>query len=494
MGLIARHETKKTVQDLPTRIGEWANPADAQRFGLTQNQMVTAAVHGAILGSPVAKARSTWIDEKGKHSTAEIAVRTLSSVLRSQGGLQVGNRVTLGTPDPAMRFISDWTVGVRCTGESAVLSVPSCRTQDDQIPNKDALNKVRARIARTLLDGPDLTRHHGPPNFDALVAPASLPHSQSVFSKDFLAPLPACLRDRGCTVPLPAGSASSLADAIDATRMPQFAPVEPYCRMVDLGGGGSGWARLSLIESKRDGDQLVIEIVDSPSASIGPGGHARLVRAVLATLHSLSVRIRESSPAAAAALDSFVDECEAESAPAELFKELVPLWDKDTPAPAIRTGSDAAVPVGIVFRTSAESLLDLLVTAQRWLLVRQRTWSKGVFKSTREKNRFYTARRPSILKEGGSLRPYIRYGDLPDTEMSSAISTSGDLAWYWELGLRSAPSDQGHTFSLLVDGLSIADGYLAYGPEVAWAFRAFCWLLQAADPGADIDTITVRVP
>ena len=185
---------------------------------------------------------------------------------------------------------------------------------------------------------------------------------------------------------------------------------------------------------------------------------------------------------------------EAGNATPDRATRFVAIWDKETAAPVIRVKAGMRLPIAITFATSADGMLDLLIDAERWLLVRQRTWAKGFRRASRDKSRIFTSRRPMVLSSEDRIQPYLRYGDAHAPDLSKYVTTEGGSTWYWELSLRSKRDGATRSGALVVSGLSTADGFLAYGPEMASALRGFCWLLQAKDPGAQIRTVYLDLP
>ena len=152
------------------------------------------------------------------------------------------------------------------------------------------------------------------------------------------------------------------------------------------------------------------------------------------------------------------------------------------------------VPIAIVIRTPSP-IATPLVALERSLLVRKRTWAKGVTKKGREQSRLVLSRRGCLVKnKDGELQSLLRYGahSIAAPERLASLPLD-DGAWYWEVTVELSAHNDHNELRLLVTGASTAEGYLAYGTEMLALLSAGVDFVQASDPTADIRSLWLPV-
>lgn len=497
MGIFAARATKRLIESDLAPTGNWLKlPSDWP--AVDRADLLTLAALHTLTQIDVEDATSTWAAAGGKVSTGEVAGKSLRSLLRVEGGVEGGCRFVLGAVDPVGGFAADWSLQATPEAAGVRLAVPSCRTREDALVNADLFAWVRSAHAQTLSDGPPLRLTDGPPRLDGLVESQALRaptlfHDASPFADDYVMPLPSAFRD-GVRIPVPATEREPLVTLLHACGLPvESGPgTDQGLCVVDLDGGRPGpAARLRLVGGLpgMDSDELVIELPQESEL-----GRRRTFRATVCLLWRIADRGRVVCPQTVQTLVGFLEDCGVDRSDPDRQAVFRPTWNPDLPLGVVPLRPGTSLPVALCVRGHGDSLMDCLAAAQTWLVVRERTWTRGMRAASRQNNRVYSMRRPAFLTRDGNRLPYLRYAHTGVADVETVVLTSADKMWFWECVLRSSVGADGVRESvLLVDGLSQTDGLLGYGAELLRLLGAFARLVQSAEPAAEIRTITLEL-
>lgn len=478
MGVIAKRTTARLMAPLEVRVGGWYERlADS---GLPDRQdLLAAACYQAVLGVDLSRATS---------STSYSALTTMRSLLQVRS-YPKGALIGCGAASPSGAFVCDWQIAMRLTDKGdATLTVGDARTLKGELVNSELFVEVREAVCSALADGPRIEIVEGAPDVSPLLRSSVLRQKsrlnsdESPFAGDWHIPPPSEFSTR--TLYLPDGGARALADAASACTIPGAVGEGSCLWRLDLSGGRQAHKASLSIVSGRAGDAVELELPDLAGSSVGA---QRTFRAVVSTLVWLAERTAAENPETGRALTEYVKSClDAWQRPdrRDLYQ---PVWDADTPAGVV--GTDVPLPVAVVFDAPGSSLFDFLRFAQSWLLARQRSPRR---EEGRGKDLWYAARRPVMHKTpDGKLLARLRYVKSPVTSpevLANGPERDGQTV-FWECSAGTFESAGRQKGFLAVRGLSQTDGQIGYGAELLALFQAFCWELQAAQPGKALSTI-----
>ncbi len=501
MGFLAKSGTNRATADQTVMIGGWLADVGAAFPMLQRGDLLTLATIKTLMGADLSKIVTTCHAGVGRRTDMQLQAFLRPALARATGGANGVTNIQLGTPAPrgSGTYYNDWAIHSRLTDDGAVtLSVPQYRTLGGKLENGQCLEQVRRALTATLsTDGVHLTLTEAPPSFDGLVTHEPLPKdkwgqrqgtepSKSPFNNDYLLPIPDAFHDRAI-IALPVDSRDVVLKLMGEDPYPAAAHDDDILMALALDGGRSGCtARLSLLDAA-GGPVLRLDLPEEATAA--PMWRHRTFRATLIALSRIARLAGPTNPEASDAIRVFIAECHVGADDPQRSLKLLPTWSESVPLEMVRSGG--RLPVGLVVRSGGPSCLTHLRDAQSWLVQTERTWSQpGLTQKSRDANRKYSVRHPAFLLDSdGKLTNVVRYGDGATGGYDSLWSTAGNPAWFWQTTMRSTETDSGWEATLLVNGLSQAQGILGYGVELLSFLRAFTRQVLAHDPHAEIRTI-----
>jgi hypothetical protein len=473
---IGKQVTRRATEGAAGSISGWFGAAHVELPELTISDLIGIAAHAAVLGQTTGKATSVALGQ-GKHSDGTLSANSFRSTIRSESGLaRNGASIELFAPDAFGAKYTDWQL--RGTPDEALtrveLEVPSFRTREKKIVNRDVLDAVRSRFGWVLANGADIDVTDSTEEFDRLVAPTVLEKGwgakPATFELDHLRDVPGWLTS-GHPMVMPAGSADALEAALRKL-------------------GDHPWALTTAVSMRvqRGSEQETSLIIEGPPTA-SPTARQRMFRVAARAMHSLAQSLGDQPAIEKAVrhyLDSAINGWVDGSAPLRLF------WDRDIPVPAVRLPLSDRFPVAVTVSGALGSVSgqSLLIDAAKRTVMFHRVWTTGLRAATREENTVNSVRRFVIAKaEPGKSSGWGRYTQTTDSRPQIEITNELNRAWWWETAVRSRDSGNGTVSrTMVVRGLSHAASQVLYGTELLTLMRGFVEAATAIDP-----TATVRV-
>lgn len=500
MGFLAKSGTNRATADQTVMIGGWLAEVGAAFPMLQRGDLLTLATIRTLMGADLSKIVTSCHAGVGRRTDMQLQALLRPALARATGGANGATQIQLGTTSPRQggTYHNDWAIHSSLTDDGTVtLSVPQYRTLAGKLENGPCLEQVRRALSVTLsTGGVQLTLTDAPPSFDGLVAHEPLPKdkwgqpqgtepSKSPFNNDYLLPIPDVFHD-GATIALPVDSRDVVLKLMGEDHYPAAAHGDDILVALALDGGRNGCtARLSLLDAAT-GPVLRLDLPEEGAAAAM--WRHRTFRATLIALSRIARLAGPTNPEASDAIQVFVAACHVGADDPQRSSKLVPTWSETVPLEVVRV--DARLPIGLVVRSGGPSCLTHLADAQSWLVQRERSSSSGLTQKSRDANRTYFVRYPAFLQDSdGKLTNVVRYCDAAPGGYDSLWSTSGKSVWFWQTTMRSTETDSGWEATLLVNGLSQAQGILGYGVELLSFLRAFTRQVLAHDPHAEISTI-----
>ena len=492
MGIIERAVSSKIsasrTQSQPCSIGPWMDRVIAEFPLLTRADAFNAALFRAIANVDPSDAESyfTFANEKRVQSSAA-SLRRRKVLLRADGSGPP--RITCGASGHGW-LTRDWTIEVQGKPGAAevVMAVPQHREVEGAVPNHKLLTATRGALGSVLANGElGIESHQGPPALEGAVEMGVAPPALDA-AADFYGPLPDAFCD-GATIPLPPSSSSAVRDAFVKDRFGRL--ISETEGQVSLGGGRSGEASLLLLAAHPEGPALRFRLIDE-----GPTSRQRTLRAGAGALDHLARGLHESAPDAEAAIVAFLDQCRAGRDRKERIGESAYVWNQKTSSGMVRHVPGLAIPVLVSVCSSVDSgvLTMAYLRAETWLLQRERSWTQGIRKQTRDEKRTYTMRGPGWVSNEKRVRNAFRYVETNPIRLGKHAGVGEDGLWFWEVAYRPEKSDDGFSrSSVVVNSIGRSGDVLYYGTELARFFAAFAAVVLEADPEAEFETIAIRV-
>ena len=485
MGVLAAHATNRITQG---QRALWSTPAIGSDALSPADLLYLMCVRVLSTIGDLKGVVTDWSGTTGKRTDVQRAMTSSSCILRLEGGIGKGCKFALGTVAPKGAFVADWVMSVTAAGSGDVsIEVPSYRTTDKKLVHGGILTAAREQILWSIGQDHTVEITDGPPAFERLMTVTALAKG-SPFAGDFVTALPPAFADK-MTISLGSGQNELL-----ASKFRQCGVVlrdHVINTEIDLAPGIEQDTRLALLESPT-GMWLRLSAPGINERSVV--GQQRAFRSFVRTLRFFAIQLEAGSPARTR-LDAALTELLQGSVAQDRIDDFVPLWNERLPSAAVPLARNTGLPLGLIVTSTAAMSFDQVVEAERGLLLRQRSWAKGLRQKTRDDTRTYSARRPAALssKDGG-MAPYLRYLSMAETDIERFFHVDVSHGWFWEVHFRKLPPVDGrHQCLLFADGLSTADGCLAYGPELMTLFRSWAAIILAKDPAARIQTISVRL-
>jgi hypothetical protein len=500
MGVVAKQfakqSTKRLIEPMTVPIGPWVDEACSKFPFLQRDEILNLRSLKTLFAIQVQYAQTSTLNVQGKARKSQINAASLQSLLRCEGGRKDGDCFTLGAcSNHSNQFFADWTLLIHVDSPaSARLAVTNCRTLDNNVPNADLLKEVRAAVAAGLLEAPNLALVEGIPDLNELITRGDLGRRsrgqhRSPFSNDFFLPMPASFHD-GASIELPAGGAGKCATWLERMHWPAMDQSDVVF-VADLSGGRP--VDSSTLSCISGGFHDVLQLSLPNLASASPVGKQRTFRAAMRLLRRIALAAdKDNESEIGSPITAFVDDCLTLWSQTPRNQHFEAVWKSDQDTDLVSLGKGRSMPVALhIDCADSVSLLDELMTAQAWLTVRERTWTKGLRVESQKANRQYTSRRPMFLEHEDKLLPYLRYVQTPDNRPDVVLRGKNAASWFWECKVRSKRNDGRVEGVLLVDALSQTEGVLGYGAELLTVFRSLAWKIGNADPSAEFQTVTL---
>lgn len=496
---IAKQKTNRLIEPIAAPIGPWIDVTASAFPFLERDEILTLRALNTLLEVDVGNAWTSTLNVKGTVSKSQVNATSIRSLLRCEGGLKSGERFALGTCTSVGSFVTDWAVSVRVDdSDSATLVVDSIRTRDNEVPNAKLLNEVRDAITANLLNPPALELVPGLPELNELVTRRKLPSAASLrrdaspFANDFFVPLPSVFHD-GARVELPRGAAEQCGAWLEAAHWPPTAAQVDAVWSADLSGGREVDSSALRFESTDDGDGIRFDLPNLETASAI--GRQRTLRAAVWVLRFLVIAAEKNQkPEIAHSLEAYLGDCLALWQDPLRNLKFDKAWPAEGVVDVVNLGSGRRMPIGLHIRCDESiSLFDELRTAQAWVTVRERTWTKGLRVESQRANRVYSCRRAMFLQQDDKMLPFLRYAQCSSNPIDVVLRGDATVPWFWECKLRTWKADGKVEALLIIDGLTQGDGIVAYGAELLTLLRAFAWKVARADASAEFQTLTLEL-
>ena len=480
MRMSSRRRRRRVAPGERLPVGDWIRSDDAVAVLDRGDRLAVAAQLAALRLNPDS---ATSQDQR--------------SVLRVHGGGdEQGPRFELGKVG-FERFDADWVVElVECRDQDCVgFSVAESGAPRGRRPNADLVAELREHVGAVVEAGPPVVLRPGVPVTRDLVRVSVLPVAafakvRSPFSSDYLVPPPPAF-EPGALVLFPHLPYDELRNLIVQLHLPILIEGEGGEEIVDLSGGRSDEVGFRLV-STSDGSGLQLRFAEESMSTIGLH---RTFRAALAVLVGLA-RLDQAHDAVVRRALAVVDDwTEAQHADVDV-DALTPTWNVRRSIDVVRLPLIADLPLAMSCTTRDVELVDTLLSAERWLTVRQRaSLDDPLDRATRSAAARSAAarpftRRPVLASKGrrGAVLT-LRYGCAVTNDLT-ILPKVDRPDWFWGVKLRSVALAGGRRRStLIVDGLSSSHGVLGYATELFALFHSFADLVRHRFPEVEFETL-----
>jgi Double zinc ribbon len=496
MGLVDKAVNKAVTgtrtKPFPLTVGTWPAEYQGTLSALQPHEILTLATYRALLAVDLGGCTSFYsLPGQKRVSMADEVKRSSVCVVRAESLAKPGDRITCGAPSPLLHFTSDWLLQALVESAAPAIDIVASRTLDNALVNYALLKRVRQTWATALTEGPGrVTLEPGLPDLTRLVTRQLAPKRfWSPFRHDYVLPIPDSFVD-GARVPLPEQGIEALPGVFAAQQLPPEGDGGDHVlASLSLSGGrpGSPPPRVTLARDER-GPAIVFELPDESTH-----GRQRTFRAALNVLRNVARLAAETAPDASKALSDWVEAGSATLRDPERVQSFRTYWSEAVAAGIVQLRPGMPLPIGLVVRSrDASSDMGRLLTAQNWLMAFQRTWARGLTQASRDSKRIYLRKGPAVLRINGKPTPFLRFAHSGAVTAPAFTFVDGSEGWYWETSLRSRDLEDGrHETVLFASGLSRAGDMLCYGAELMRLMATFGWLIQGADPDAEIQTLTL---
>ncbi len=482
MGFSSRQTAKKVVT---SRI-PWQPAPDDQDWVTTDGMrgfLATARI--LARASALGDVTSSWLEPR-KSTHAEIATTSLRSMLRVRLSGPSSVDVDLGAPSPFCKFQPDWLIRIAFDSATgcAELTTPAFRTRDNSLVNAPSYQVVKALIAEVVSIPPVVSIEPGPLDVEGTVRRLVLAPA-SPFKDDYLSPGPLSFT-HGCEVVVAEADAMAVRDALLGSLRAVSGSAYGADAAVDVAPGASTDALL-VMRINKESSKIQLHCPEF-EALTEPAKH-RIRRTFLRTLDKPGIgELSKIEPLNSACI-----------AWANVDGEAVPtswtsLASTTEPGVALEPTVGMKIPIGVrvgspepVASWSDRAILGM-AHAESSLLVRSRSWTRGLRAKAREENRILTQRRGAYLDSDATVWRYIHSSP---TQLSRyhGIGADFDPTAFWEVRCQpwQSPSGEGG-WSAWSSGLAVAHGQIAYGPEMLRLLQAW-GTIASRHPDATIETL-----
>lgn len=479
MSILARRANERLAAAEPAPVGTWPQQVLASAPFLTHSETLQLAALDTVLGKSGMRRHQVSTAGEGKQHQVGKMMSEQDGILRFEA-FGTASKLSFGTPAPDCLWISDWTL--KCSfadGAQAATSVPQYRTWNDDLANKQLLVDVRTRMTQALANGPDVVVTDGLPQFAALMttirrdstfSPLANDYGTAV-AKDFHAVIDLAVQPREVTAALTALSYHRITDTPSASFAMSPDGATSGVLHIEPGAGG--------------GTRLRFDPVTTPAIAA-----QRWQRRAVRLLFRLADQLGADS-AAGQSLRAFAARVDPVEVPMEQWSAL---WTDQVPTPQWQVQPGWLSPAAVLITgDSLPNSMDLAMVAAGSATVRRRTWARGLTKRAQQNSRSYSSRRPALLVDSDHQpMPYVRYVAHSDTRSGTTGLTDDTPAMFWEVGYRRTTVEGRDAIVLLISGLGITDGLVAYGDELLSFLDAYCRLAAFNVRGVQFRTVCLR--
>ena len=485
MGVIGKVATRGLVKAQPAPVGPWMDQLSQGYPLLDRKRSLGAALIRALVDLDVGKSTSSFLfDNEKKPAPAALALRAKQSVVR----IDVGTlRLRSGALGHGW-FTADWTLQVGDDGsQNTDIDVIQYRMLNDSVNNSKLLRDARTELSKALLNGPGhVSVTETGSQLEHLVEQAVLP-ATTTFAGDHLEPIPSTFVD-GARIPLPLDSVGTLREIMTgglfATTAGRHGGIG-----ISLDGGRGVACAIDLIEGEQPG--LVLRL-----APEGDMARQRTFRATMRHLGLLVLVLGRDGSDAVRPISEHLSRWSPDLNTPGRYKRFLPAYGDDHPVGSIVLRKGAALPLTVRIRTTINSddLDAYIKLAQTWLIRRERSWTIGLRKKSREEAMTYLMRGPSQVKVDGTKYQMVRYGDTSAQAFEHGVLSDDTTPWFWQVNFLHQPLPDGRReVTLATSSLSRTDNILCYGQELARLLGAFEWLVRTGDPSAEFETTSLVI-